>query len=71
MTVLLWPDPGGGEDPWAGMVVRARFRGQVGQAGLVHELAHQLWACVDPLVQPELRGYVDNLRFGQTLRRSM
>ena len=53
------------------MVVRARFRGQVGQAGLVHELAHQIWACVDPLVQPELRGYVDNLRFGQTLRRSM
>ena len=35
--------------------------GRVGQLGQTWcmELAHQIWACVDPLVRPGLRGYVD------------
>lgn len=46
------------------------FPGLTGhQAGLVHELAHQIWACLDLLVRLGLRGYVGTCRFAQTLRR--
>ena len=61
MTVLLWPDPGGGEDPWAGMVVRARFvgPGRPTRPDVVHGVGAPDRSLRGPPAQPEQRGYVD------------